>query len=181
MYIHIRTKIKLRIAWKIIWLLLVALAIIFLQIQSMPYYRNIPLRIFAVLMSLGVYAYILYKSKLIPLLRDKSWVGVVQGRTARKSTVIRGIVAHRGNMEDVIICKWHVLKEDGSDEFLEFETGVIGDRYFLPGDEVRHFKGAKLMVKANPSEDDENLLCPLCGKMVMRPRCSFCKVRFDTP
>lgn len=184
MYIHVRTKVKLRIAWKIVYLLAIAGGIVFLQINSMSYYRNIPLRIFACLMSVGVYGYIVYKSKLFPLLADKAWVGVVQGRTARKATVVRGAVAHRGNIEDVIICKWHLRREDEGgeviDEYLEFETGVIGDRYFLPGDRVRHYKGAKILVKANPSEEDDNLMCPLCGKMVRRPRCSFCKVRFDT-
>lgn len=181
MYIHVRTKIGLRIAQKIILLLLIAVAIIFLQINSFQYYRTTFLKIFSVLLSLGVYLFIVFKSNLIKLLRDKHWVGTIQGRTARKATVVRGVVPHRGNTEDVVICKWCIVREDGSDTYLEYETGVIGDRYFLPGDEVRHFKGAKLIIKASPHPDDENLLCPLCGKMVMRPRCSFCKVRFDTP
>ena len=181
MYIHVRTKVGLRIAKKIILLVLIGVAVVFLQIQSFPYYRNTVLKVFACLLSAVVYAFIVYKVQIIQLLRDKHWVGVVQGRTARKSTVVRGVVAHRGNTEDVMICKWCIVREDGTDTFLEYETGVIADDYFKPGDKVRHYKGAKLMVKANPAEDDENLLCPLCGKMVMRPRCSFCKVRFDTP
>lgn len=181
MYIHVRTKVGLRIAKKIILLTLIAAAFTFLQINSLPYYRNTVLKVISCVIAVGVYAYIFFKVKLIDLLRDKHWVGTVQGRTARKATVIRGIVPHRGNMEDVIICKWHIIKENGEETFIDYETGVIGDRYFLPGDQVRHYKGAKLMVKAHPAEDDENLFCPLCGKMVMRPRCSFCKVRFDTP
>ena len=58
---------------------------------------------------------------------------------------------------------------------------LIADNYFRSGDRVRHFKGAKLIVKANPAEDDDNLLCPLCGKMVLTPKCSFCRIRFDIP
>lgn len=181
MYIHVRTKVGLRIAKKIILLALIAAAFTFLQINSLPYYRNALLKNISCVFVLGIYIYIFYKVKLIPLLRDKHWVGTVQGRTARKATVIRGPIPHKGNIEDVVICKWHIVKETGEEEFIDYETGVIGDRYFLPGDQVRHYKGAKLIVRANPAEDDENLFCPLCGKMVMRPRCSFCKVRFDTP
>ncbi len=181
MYIHVRTKVKLRIGWKITWLALLAAVFVVAQIATFEDLRTKGLRVASILVSVCVYAFIFFKSRLIPLLRDKHWVGTVQGRTTRKSTVVRGVVAHRGNTEDVIIAKWCIVREDGTDNLLEYETGVIADDYFKPGDKVRHYKGAKLIVKADPPPHDENLLCPLCGKMVMRPRCSFCKVRFDTP
>ena len=47
-------------------------------------------------------------------------------------------------------------------------------------DRAEALKGAKYIVLAEPEEDNENLLCPLCGKLVMKPECSFCKIDFDT-
>ena len=95
--------------------------------------------------------------------------------------MIRGVVIHPGNMEDVMVAHWKVWRDDNVFVVLPYETDEIADDYFQMGDRVRHFKGAKLIVRANPSENDENLLCPLCGKMVMTPQCSFCKIRFDMP
>ena len=181
MYIHIKTKVSLKIAFKIAWLLLIACAFVFLQIQAFPYLGNRLLKVLSVLLSVLLYGFIVYKTGLIRLLCDKYWVGTVQGRTLRKKTVVRGVVAHRGNTEDVMIAKWHVIRDGGEEIFLEYETGQIADDYYKAGDRVRHYKGAKLIIREHPSPDDNNLFCPLCGKMVMRERCSFCKIRFDAP
>lgn len=178
MYVHIKTKITLRILKKILLLLLIAGGIVFLQMQSFRYYENTAGKIISVGLSLLVYLFIFKKVGLIQLLRDKEWSGTVQSRECKKATVIRGVVAHRGNIVDVMIAHWRVLRDDGEAVILPYETEVIADDYFKAGDRVRHYKGAKIIVREAPDEDDENLLCPLCGKMVMKPTCSFCKIRF---
>ena len=180
MYMRIESKIRWRIAKK--FLLLIAVACDFgLLLGSSFAYCDLWEKIFSVLLSVIIYVYIVIKSKIIPLLRDKSWLGTVHSRKCKKATVIRGVLPHRGNIEDVIIAHWKFYRDDGVFVVLPFETEQIADDYFKTGDRVRHFKGAKLIVKANPAEDDENLFCPLCGKMVMRPECSFCRIRFDMP
>ena len=63
-------------------------------------------------------------------------------------------------------------------EKVSYDTDEIWERYFNVGDRVRLYKNAKIIVKANPAPDDENLMCPLCGAMVCRPVCLFCGVDF---
>ena len=73
-----------------------------------------------------------------------------------------------------------MMGDDGESVILTYETEDIADDYFHTGDRVHHYKGAKYIVLAEPEADNENLLCPLCGKLVMKPECSFCKIDFDT-
>lgn len=178
MYMRIETKVKWRIFKKILLLLLLAAGIGYLLWTSFSF-CDLWEKIFSVLLSVVVYGYLFFKIKLIPLLRDKTWLGTIHSRQCKKSTVIRGVVARPGNIVDVIVARWKVFRDDGMIEVLPYETEVIADDYFKTGDRVRHFKGAKIIVRANPDEHDENLLCPLCGKMVMKPECSFCRITFD--
>ncbi len=178
MYMRIETKVKWRIVKKILILLLLALGIGYLLWTSFKF-CDLWEKIFSVLLSVAVYVYLFLKIKLIPLLRDKAWLGTIHSRQCKKSTVIRGVVARPGNIVDVMVARWKVFRDDGMIEVLPYETEVIADDYFKMGDRVRHFKGAKIIVRANPDKNDENLLCPLCGKMVMKPECSFCRITFD--
>lgn len=180
MYMRIETKIRWRIIKKILLLLGIGGGFGLLLWTSFTY-CDFWERFFSVLLSVGLYVYLVIKIKLFPLLRDKHWLGTIHSRKCKKATVIRGVVAHRGNIHDVIIAHWKVLRDDGEFVVLPYETEEIADDYFKTGDRVRHFKGAKLIVRANPAEDDENLFCPLCSKMVMIPQCSFCRIRFDMP
>ncbi len=180
MYMRIETKIAWRIIKKLLLLLAIGGGFGALLVTSFAY-CDFWERFFSVLLSVVVYVYVIIKIKIIPLLRDKSWLGTIHSRQCKKGTVIRGLLPHRGNIEDVIIARWKVYRDDGEYVVLPYETEQIADDYFKAGDRVRHFKGAKLIVRANPAEDDENLLCPLCGKMVMKPQCSFCQIYFDMP
>ncbi len=180
MYMRIETKIRWRIVLKILLLFLLAGGIGYFLIASFKF-CDFWERFFSILISVAIYAYLFAKVRLIPLLRDKAWLGTVDSRVCKKRTVIRGIVASRSNMQDVMVAFWKIKKDDGEEVTLPYETEVIADNYFRSGDRVWHFKGAKLIVKANPAEDDDNLLCPLCGKMVLTPKCSFCRIRFDIP
>ena len=177
---RIETKIRWKIAKKFLLLLIIGAGLGLLLWTSFEYCRFWE-KFFSVLLSAVLYVYLIIKVKLIPLLRDKSWLGTIHSRRCRKATMIRGVVIHPGNMEDVMVAHWKVWRDDNVFVVLPYETDEIADDYFQMGDRVRHFKGAKLIVRANPSENDENLLCPLCGKMVMTPQCSFCKIRFDMP
>ena len=180
MYIRIETKIKRRIIKKILLLILLAIGIGYLLWTSFEYCHFWE-RVFSVLLSVVLYIFLFFKIKLIPLLRDQAWVGTVESRACKKKTVVKGALARRDNITEAIIAYWKVQRDDGETVILPYETEDIADNYFLTGDRVRHFKGAKFIVLANPGEDNENLLCPLCGKMVMKPQCSFCKIDFSMP
>ncbi len=180
MYIRIEKKVHRQIIQKILLLVLLALAITVLLVTSFKYCDRWQ-RIFSIILSGVIYLYLFYKIKLIPLLRDKEWTGTVDSRACKKVTRIKGVVAHRGNIQDVIIALWKIRRDDGEELLIEYDTEDIADNYFRTGDRVRHFKGAKFIVLANPEADNENLLCPLCGKLVMKPECSFCKIDFSMP
>ena len=180
MYIRIEKKVHRRIIQKILLLVLLAIAIAVLLITSFKFCDKLE-RIFSVVLSVVIYLFLFHKIKLIPLLRDRTWTGTVDSRACKKVTRIKGVVAYRENIHDVIIAYWKVRKDDGEEMVIEFDTQEIADDYFKTGDRVRHFKGAKFIVLANPEADNENLICPLCGKLVMKPECSFCKIDFREP
>ncbi len=68
--------------------------------------------------------------------------------------------------------------EEGEVIELSYDTEEIWERYFVIGERVRLYKNARRLVKAHPARDDENLICPLCGFLVMEPRCTHCRVDF---
>ena len=175
MYIRIEKKIKQRILQKILLLLALAAGIALLLVTSLDY-CDLQEKIFSVILSVVLYIFLFFKIKLIPLLRDTTWTGTVVGRACKKKTVFKGIV--RPRPEERMFAYWKILKDDGEEVVLGFDTEDIADDYFHTNDRVCHYKGAKFIVLAAPEEDNENLLCPLCGKMVMRPECSFCKISF---
>ncbi len=177
MYQRIEKKISKRIAFKILLLIFLAAAITALLIISFPHCDKAE-RIFSILVSAVIYVFLFFKVKLIPLLRDKAWSGTVLGRACKKKTIFKGIV--RPRPEERMFAYWKIQTDNGEEIVLDFDTEDIADDYFHTGDRVHHYKGAKLIVLSEPEADNENLICPLCGKMVMKPECSFCKINFDT-
>ncbi len=69
---------------------------------------------------------------------------------------------------------------EGDDiEKLSYDTEDIHEHYFEVGEKVRLYKNAKFLVKAHPPKEEENLICPLCGLLVMEPKCPHCAVIFE--
>lgn len=178
MYKRIEKKIKWRVFQKIALLLLLAAGITVLLITSFKF-CDLAEKIFSVLLSVVIYVFLFFKVKLIPLLRDTTWTGTVDSRACKKKMIFKGIA--RPHAEEHMYAYWKVHKDGGEDIILSYDTEDIADDYFHTGDRVRHFKGAKYIVLANPEEDNENLICPLCGKLVMKPECSFCRIDFSMP
>ncbi len=188
MYIRIEQKIRRRIALKILLLVLLAVGIGVLLATSFEY-CDLAEKIFSVLLSVAIYIFLFFKVKLIPLLRDKEWTGTVDSRACKK--VVKIIGFPRPYPTELMTAYWKIHKDDGQtvilpyvsedDSHLPEKSIVVADDYFKTGDRVRHFKGAQVIVLAEPEEDNENLICPLCGKLVMRPECSFCRVDFSVP
>ena len=104
----------------------------------------------------------------------------MESRACKRQMTVKGAVARYGNIMEVMMGYWKIQRDDGESVILTYETEDIADDYFHTGDRVHHYKGAKYIVLAEPEADNENLLCPLCGKLVMKPECSFCKIDFDT-
>ena len=177
MYQRIEKKITQRIIIKILLSFFLAALIIALLIISFPF-CNGPERIFSVILSIALYAFLFCKVKLIPLLRDTAWFGIMESRACNKKLIPKGPV--RPILEEYMYAYWKIRKDDDEEVVLSYDTEDIADDYFHTGDRVYHYKGAKFIILAAPEADNDNLLCPLCGKLVMKPECSFCKIDFDT-
>jgi hypothetical protein len=180
--------IRKRIWQKVIirWLVLAAIgvAIIILSIisEKVPTLRNYPKMIqLGRVMSVFVFLYAVFQSRVFPLTFSKEWLGVIRDRYVEKYTRYpKGIYNPVGGDRPVLAtrCIWTVEKEDGDMEKVILDTEEIWEGYFKKGERVRMYKNAKILVKANPRRDDENLMCPLCGVMVMEPICRKCGVDF---
>lgn len=132
----------------------------------------------------AVYAFIVWQSHVLKLTFSKEWTGVVTAKEVKKYTRIPqglasfGVDARKTMGTLAVACHWTVEKDDGYIETVSFDTDEIWEGYFEIGERVRFYKNAKILVKAHPPRDDENLMCPLCGVMVAEPVCRKCGVDF---
>ena len=183
--IPIRKRIwqKVMIRWAVV--LGIGVAFVIFCIISGKAYHNYPQK---QQLSWGltvlVYAFIVWQSHVLKLTFSKGWTGVVTAREVKKYTKIPqglasfGVDARKTMGTLAVACHWTVEKDDGYIETVSFDTNEIWEGYFEIGERVRFYKNAKILVKAHPPKDDENLMCPLCGVMVMEPVCKKCGVDF---
>ena len=180
--IPIRKRIwqKVLIRWAVV--LGIGVAFIGLCLIAKPMFRNFPSRYRLSWMLTGfLYLYVFLKSRVLPLTFAREWTGVIRDRRVDKYTRYpKGIYQPWGGDRAVLStkCTWTVVKDDEDIEQVAFDTEEISEGYFKTGERVRMYKNAKILVKANPRRDDENLMCPLCGVMVMEPICRKCGVDF---
>ncbi len=150
-------------------------------------------------LSVALFAVIVWRSRVLPRTFAREWTGVVVAREAKKVMKMpRGLVT-RSNITWGVACTWTVRRDpkgcptlqpvdpkeltpeslDPDElETLTWDTEEIWEGYFAIGEPVRHYKNARYLVKAAPRPGEENLLCPLCGQLVMEPRCTRCRILF---
>ena len=190
--VPIRKRIWQKVAVRWVLLAAVGVAIIILSAisEKVPTLRNYPKMILlGRVASVFVFLYAVLKSRVLPLTFSKEWVGKVRERSVEKYTRYpKGLYNPVGGDRPVMAtrCKWTLEKEDGDIEIVTMDTEEVWEGYFKIGEKVRMYKNAKILVKAHPPRGEENLLCPLCGVMVMEPICRKCGVDFteaetDTP
>ena len=176
----IRKRILQRVL--ILWLILLAIGLVFalLCYISAPRFRSLQEFQISVGMTILVYVFIVWQTHAIKKTFSREWSGTVIGREVVKYTKYNkspvNPVARRSALTTK--CIWSVEKDDGYIEKLHIDTDEIWERYFDIGERVRFYKNAKILVKAHPPKGDENLMCPLCGVMVMEPVCKGCGVDF---
>ncbi len=203
-YTPIRRRLRLRLFVRWFWLIVVAVAFAYLYYIALPFCDRTE-RALMLAMTIALYLVILWKSRVIPRTFAREWVGTVVGREAKKSMKVTGVVARNRNIQWTMICTWTVRRVSSGNLFggeakfpdktgrssksaavtpevelekLTYDTEQIWERYFEIGEQVRHYKNARFLVKAHPHAEDENLMCPLCGQLVMQPRCPRCRVDF---
>lgn len=187
-YAHKVIPIRKRIWQKVLirWLVVIGIGVVFvvLCLIAKPMFRNFPLRYRLSWILTGfVYLFVFLKSRVLPLTFSKEWVGTVRERRVEKyqkmsQGPLNDVDEHKLRRSLHTRCVWTVEREDGDIEKVPIDTEEIWERYFEIGERVRMYKNAKILVKANPRRDDENLMCPLCGVMVMEPICRKCGVDF---
>lgn len=185
-YAHKVIPIRKRIWQKVLlrWAVVLGIGVAFigLCLIAKPMFRNFPSRYRLSWILTGfVYLFVFLKSRVLPLTFAREWTGVIRDRRVDKYTRYpKGIYEPWGGDRAVLStkCTWTVVKDDEDIEQVAFDTEEISEGYFKTGERVRMYKNAKILVKANPRRDDENLMCPLCGVMVMEPICRKCGVDF---
>ena len=172
---------KVLIRWIVLLVLAVVFAVLCVISERVPTLRNYPKMIqLGRAMTVIVWLFLLWQMRVLPLTFSKEWTGIVRDREVVKYTKYpKGPVSRA--LTIATKCIWTVEKDDGDIEKVHCDTDEIWERYFDIGERVRFYKNAKILVKAHPPKDDENLMCPLCGVMVMEPVCKKCGVDFTEP
>ena len=175
--IPIRKRIRQRVL--ILWLILLAIGLAFalLCYISAPRFRSQRDLQISIGMTFLIYVFIVWQTHAIKKTFSREWTGIVIGREVVKYTKY-GKSPFSRKAVLTTKCIWTVEKDDGYIEKLHIDTDEIWERYFDIGERVRFYKNAKILVKAHPPKGDENLMCPLCGVMVMEPVCRKCGVDF---
>ena len=173
----IRKRIWRRVL--ILWLILLAIGLAFalLCYISAPRFRSQRDLQISIGMTFLIYVFIVWQTHAIKKTVSREWMGIVIGREVVKYTKY-GKSPFSRKAVLTTKCIWSVEKDDGYIEKLHIDTDEIWERYFDIGERVRFYKNAKILVKAHPPKGDENLMCPLCGVMVMEPICRKCGVDF---
>ena len=175
--IPIRRRIWQRVAIRWLIILAIGLAFALLCYISAPRFRNPRDLQLSIGMTMLIYFFIIWQTHTVKKTFSKEWTGIVVGREVVKYTKYgKAFAGHRPVMATK--CIWTVEKDDGYIEKLHIDTDEIWERYFDIGERVRFYKNAKILVKAHPPKGEENLMCPLCGVMVMEPVCKGCGVDF---
>ena len=175
--IPIRRRIWLQVG--ILWLILLAVAavMVLLCYISAPRFRSPRDLQISIGMTMLIYFFIVWQTRAVKKTASKEWAGKIIGREVVKYTKFdKSIVGHKAVMATK--CIWTIERDDGYIEKIHCDTDEIWERYFEIGEPVRFYKNAKIPVKAHPPRNDENLMCPLCGVMVMEPVCRRCGVDF---
>ena len=175
--IPIRKRIWQRVLIR--WLVILAIGLVFalLCYISAPRFRSQRDLQISIGMTFLIYVFIVWQTHAIKKTFSREWSGTVIGREVVKYTKY-GKSPFSRKVVLTTKCIWSVEKDDGYIEKLHIDTDEIWERYFDIGERVRFYKNAKILVKAHPPKDDENLMCPLCGVMVMEPICRKCGVDF---
>ena len=175
--IPIRKRILQRVL--ILWLILLAVGLAFALLCwiSEPRFRSQQEFQVSVGMTVLIYVFLVWQTHAIKKTFSREWSGTVIGREVVKYTKY-GKSPFSRKAVLTTKCIWSVEKDDGYIEKLHIDTDEIWERYFDIGERVRFYKNAKILVKADPPKRDENLMCPLCGVMVMEPICRKCGVDF---
>ena len=175
--IPIRKRIWQRVLIR--WLVILAIGLVFalLCYISAPRFRSQRDLQISIGMTVLIYLFIVWQTHAIKKTFSREWSGTVIGREVVKYTKY-GKSPFSRKVVLTTKCIWSVEKDDGYIEKLHIDTDEIWERYFDIGERVRFYKNAKILVKAHPPKDDENLMCPLCGVMVMEPICRKCGVDF---
>lgn len=125
-----------------------------------------------------IYAYILYKSKLINKLRDKDHDAVVIGFAARMDIIpVGGIVIKKIPVFDISF-----ERDDGKKYVCTYKQDETSPVYYEVGARVHHFRCTRFPIKYDHGPLE--VICPICGKSTKNAylfHCTYCDVIFYDP
>ena len=121
------------------------------------------------------YAVIVHKIKFIPKLLDRDFDATIEAFVPRIELKIVGRIPVRIPVYDVTV------KDDkGKTHVFTYKQEKTSPFYYIPGARVRHYAGAKFLIKHNHGELE--YICPICGRSTRNHNltyCAFCRVNFE--
>lgn len=157
-----------------------AVLLVLVNLLSFPQYRRTRDRILSVSLSIFVYLIVVWASKLIPLILDRTWVGTVEKKEIKQGWhVPKGVLVFfwgRVNVYQTLFCTFRVTDGKRTQGF-RYEIDVVPDEYLKIGERARHYKGAKFLAPERLRPD--NMICPWCGQMMINLRCMDCGTVLD--
>lgn len=171
----IRQKATYRILQRLGIVLGTGVMLVAANILSFPQYRRTRDRLLSFSLSIFIYVIVIWASKLIPLVLDRTWVGTVEKREIKQGWhVPKGFLVFfwgRVNIYRTLYCTFKVSDGKREHDFRN-EIDVVPEGYFAIGERVRHYKGAKFLApeRLRPA----NMICPWCGQMMINLRCLDC-------
>ncbi len=185
--VPVRKKIRLKLLQRWLLVLLVGVAMAAAYSLALPTCDRTERQIMLML-SIGVFLFVLWKTHVIRRTFSREWVGTVTGKEIKKTVKSKTVLMTRSSMEYTLVLRWTILRDPPAgkepDEkrdtiTMVYDTGDISEHFFQIGDRVRLYRNAAYMIKDKPDPRDEELMCPLCGTPTRESVCYRCRVDFS--
>ncbi len=175
----INTRICMRVIWKVLLMLSIAVLFCVIYIHYSSMLKNASKGIYAIPALAAIYIVILVKSNFFKTLSDKTWVGEIQSvKTVMAGAPITfSVIVERRPVLIIPYTVVQVRKEDGTVVTLKIQSRKMNPSVFQIGGRIKHYKTAKYPILLDPPNSDLHF-CPLCGRNLSNTYCPDCKVNF---
>ena len=179
----IKTKYRILVTKKIFLMITLAVLLTACAI-SINELLDLFYTIGTIVLSMIILVVVAFKCKLIFLLRDKEWRGIVKSvSVVRDRELITFSIAasntYYHGMPNMIDYTIIVAETNAETKRLKIPSSKIGAKVFKEGDPIVHYKG--MNYPQNPEREDDIHICPLCARSLSQDFCPDCRLDFEPP
>lgn len=174
----VRAKIILKIFVRVLILIAIAAVLVGIFLYYQAFLGKAENGIWAVPVFAIIFAFVIYKTKIINLVFDRDWEGEVK----RVDTVINSepitfsVAVGRRPPKKIPYTVVIVLKDNGKTVKLKIQSRKMAPLLFKIGDRIKHHKGAKYPIVLTSQK--HVYICPICGGWFKESKCPDCRVNF---